>query len=263
MVKSTVQEIVNYWYNNSFEWARYAFLSLHANGNFNEVAKNCVDMVRKNEGFPAEWPELPTLVSPTIKGGTMCLKSISEISNIGAISDDSKLMFTQKNNEIAREMVIYGQNGSGKSTYVNLLKSFLNSENSRPVLTNVFLPQGSQKKSAKVTYLINNKEYSSQWNDEKLKYNIPRVNIFDEFSVSEYADTDSEFEFQPSLLKIFSQISQIADQIREVLSVEKDDIVTNRPSIPVDLDDTSVVSSIKEANSENSIDDLKKIADSM
>ncbi|MFV3037603.1 hypothetical protein ACNI5A_31210, partial [Klebsiella pneumoniae] len=86
-----------------------------------------------------------------------------------------KLMFTQKNNEIAREMVIYGQNGSGKSTYVNLLKSFLNSENSRPVLTNVFLPQGSQKKSAKVTYLINNKEYSSQWNDEKLKYNIPRV----------------------------------------------------------------------------------------
>jgi len=96
-----------------------------------------------------------------------------------------------------------------------------------------------------------------------LKYNIPRVNIFDEFSVSEYADTDSEFEFQPSLLKIFSQISQIADQIREVLSVEKDDIVTNRPSIPVDLDDTSVVSSIKEANSENSIDDLKKIADSM
>ncbi|AVV98381.1 hypothetical protein U0Q88_011610 [Lactiplantibacillus plantarum] len=96
-----------------------------------------------------------------------------------------------------------------------------------------------------------------------MKYNIPRVNIFDEFSVSEYADTDSEFEFQPSLLKIFSQISQIADQIREVLSVEKDDIVTNRPSIPVDLDDTSVVSSIKEANSENSIDDLKKIADSM
>jgi len=140
------------------------------------------------------------------------LSKISNVDNINALSKTSELKFAPKG-----LTVVYGDNGSGKSSYISILKHACNTRGHKPKINdNLYDPAcfGKDRK-ADIEYTIDGINFNlvnlknEEVNDSVLK----SVDVFDSFSANHYIDGEDEIAFIPQGLSI---IEKLAVEIKKV-----------------------------------------------
>lgn len=169
-------------------------------------AKETVDMIGEIEG-------------DSIERKRLIIKEIKSPKNINALSGDAQFSLGKNLN------VFYGENGSGKSSYVRMFRKlaehYVTSEKDLTILPNVYEEEQSKDRLTQtvgVTYLLDDKT-----NDDLVDINtqhavLSKINVFDSDSVLPLINSDLTFSILPKGFDKFQTITVLLDSLRKEVS---------------------------------------------
>ena len=170
--------------------------------------------------------ELKALVTSSDNQETITLSKICNTENINALKEGEALEFAS--NGIT---VIYGDNGSGKSSYVSILKHICNTRGVRPIInSNLFIKDSDQKQQ--VSELEYNTESGSSgsvvWKDNHLDDHVLQaVDVFDAKSANHYIEDEDEIAFIPSGLIVLEKLAQCCKKVEGKINAEKEILIAS------------------------------------
>lgn len=188
----------------------------------------------------------------------LILSKILNIDNINALSKTSELQFAPQGLTL-----VYGDNGSGKSSYVSILKHTCKTRGQKPKLNgNLYEPTSFRNDNkADVEYTIDGVNYSSvnlingEVSDSKLK----SVDVFDTFSANHYIEGEDEIAFIPQGLSIVEKfavyLKRIENELIEELSSPS--LVKFDHTILEVSDDSTAKTFLGNLNSDTTLDELR------
>lgn len=166
-----------------------------------------------------DFDNLREYVKDSSGSNSVVLSKIFNIENINALSKDGVLEFAP----VGLTMV-YGDNGSGKSSYVSILKHICNTRGQKPLINdNLYDPTSSgNDKKAQVEYTLDGINFDSvELKNTVLSDSILKsVDVFDTFSANHYIDGEDEIAFIPQGLSIIEKFALVLKQIETELNNE-------------------------------------------
>ncbi len=166
-----------------------------------------------------------------VSGRNVILYSIENVENVNAIASGSAITFAQ-----VGLTVIYGENGSGKSSYSRLIRNTCTSRTgSVPILSNAFVPGGTTG----VTYraVIDGSDTVQKWVDGKTAVpSFPEIFFFDSAcAAAELQGRDNEVLYAPPLVQAFVRMSELLSAVSQRLNDYLDRMVISYRSNLVPL----------------------------
>jgi len=169
------------------------------------------------------------------------IKSISEIININSIKPSSSMIFGKNLS------LIYGLNGSGKSSYIRILKVLTNRYDFNKILPNIYSDQDNGCQSFKVNFSKDEKIFSETFHldsSEKqmfigpIEHNINgsidtsykcNVDVFDTDIEQGYLDQEFDMIYSPWFIVVFEKLIRIFNKLNKELLIEKENLVSKLP----------------------------------
>ena len=147
--------------------------------------------------------------------GNIILSKIKNIDNINALSKSSELEFAPNGLTI-----VYGDNGSGKSSYVSILKHSCNTRGQKPRMNdNLFDPAcaGNDKK-ADIEYTSDGINFTTVnlINGTVSENTLKKIDVFDTFSANHYIEGEDEIAFIPQGLSIVEKLAEAVKNIETI-----------------------------------------------
>ncbi len=203
-------------------WQNQVLRLLLNKGALSKTEREGVIMLAKVESGVAQDPsvalpqkllqsELPVAPQPDV---VLRLLAIREASNVNALTSGQILKF-------AKGMtVLYGENGSGKSSYARVMKKAFRAREGGvdEILPNVYSQAQRGPASAVFDFDENGKVIADTWTDGK-----PGADRFGRFAVLDskcarlIITAESESEFLPYGLELFADLASITDEVKEDL----------------------------------------------
>lgn len=163
------------------------------------------------------------------------ITSIGEIEGIDDLAPKTPLEF------IGNLPLIYGLNGTGKSSYTRILKKACGKPNAIDLKPNVFKPSPAE---SKCTITINDKgtEESTIWfaNAAPIQ-KMQAVDIFDSQSGQFYLDGETDVCYVPDEVALFENLADLFKKLKIKLDNEKNTLTTILPRKPGEYIDTKYI----------------------
>ncbi|MDU1323368.1 MAG: AAA family ATPase [Clostridium botulinum] len=142
------------------------------------------------------------------------IKEIKNPININALYSETCCKFGRNIN------VFYGENGTGKSSYVKIFRkladNFYTNEKNLNVMSNVYNDTKTiEGQTITVCYSCDDNESCNQCIDINIKHSdLSKINVFDSSSVNPLLNTDLTFSVLPQGFNYFSQLTDLVDNIK-------------------------------------------------
>lgn len=269
MSATAIEKIVEWVLDDQPLWLQDAVRRLIENNDLsdsdiNELATMCKEAHGlSDESNPAPTPKPPIVVgeSEEKSDDSVYLLGISNTDNVNALANDQNLRF----DPCAGLTVIYGDNGSGKSSYTRILKHACHTRGPAPdIHGNVLNPFGSTP-SSDISYQVSDdSEMTFHWVlGSQSNSQLKAINVFDTSAAIDYVSEEGEVAFRPYGLDILDKLGRACVEIKRLLDLELHSVST-----PVDLSnlegDTNVgrfVASLSTSTTEEDIDDLASLSE--
>jgi len=220
-----LKDIIN-WVNNKPLFWQVAIDRLIRNNeltetDISELKEICkVDFGLSEFEFDAvDFNDLRDFADKSTNDDNIILSKITNIDNINALSKSSELEFAPSGLNI-----IYGDNGSGKSSYVSILKHSCNTRGQKPRINdNLFDPAcvGNDKK-ADIEYTSDGINFTTVnlINETVSENTLKKIDVFDTFSANHYIEGEDEIAFIPQGLSIIEKLAEALRKVEEQLNLE-------------------------------------------
>ena len=189
------------WYAKLLPWQKKAPEIAYSSADVSESDKMFVfKYFLKDAGITAESLPEPGQIEFDVFSAKsekpFFIETLSDVKGIAAIEATNPVTFHKKLS------VIYGENGSGKSSYIRLLKNMCGSKGSSPLKGNIFtasvIPQ-----SAKVKLSSDAQPTEIVWTPSAGVHNeLKKIKIYDSDNAVIYANSDSDTVYEPVLIKM-------------------------------------------------------------
>jgi hypothetical protein len=125
--------------------------------------------------------------------GPVALKSIGHTRDVNALADDQTLQFAETGLTI-----VYGDNGSGKSGYVRVLKRACRARDQEAILSNAYSTLGG-KPSARIRFWVGGVlQPDVSWQDGvAANPSLSNISVFDSKCASVHIDGANELAYTP------------------------------------------------------------------
>lgn len=158
---------------------------------------------------------------------------IGEIAGIENLEPRRPLEFGTQNLS-----VIYGHNGSGKSSYTRILKKLSGKPRASELKTNVFKAAPPVSK-CHITSQLNGHDSAHEWHaGQPVIEELRDIDIFDSEEASHYLTAESAATYIPPLVSLFEKLAVVVEQVRDILTAEQSKLVTALPQLPFIYDGT-------------------------
>lgn len=159
---------------------------------------------------------LPSMViaKPTYKP----TKKKIELSSISDITGVNRLAKKQTINFAPNITVIYGENGTGKTGYVRILKSFgFSYDNNNTIYSNVF--GSSEPKSAVINFKANDTPVIFNWNGNNKNLELENISVFNSGCV-QISLSDRQLIVSPIGFHLFNLVSAELNELEKLLQAK-------------------------------------------
>ena len=134
-----------------------------------------------------DFDDLRNFANNSTSSDNVILSKISNVDNVNALSKASELEFAPNGLTI-----VYGDNGSGKSSYVSILKHACNTRGHKPKINvNLYDPTcfGKDKK-ADIEYTTDGTNFNTVYlvNEQVNNSILKSIDVFDTFSANHYIE---------------------------------------------------------------------------
>ncbi|HUH19531.1 hypothetical protein [Albibacterium sp.] len=200
---------------------------------FQLVKKECGDNTITINPIPLNNTHIPTVTA--ISGIYPKLISLNNPVNICALHNQGGLQFSNTGLTI-----VYGGNGSGKSSYSRILRKLCWSRNPSVTLKkNVFNPSSNQQQ---VDFVVedNGSNVSFSWTENSL--NNPILNsifVFDNDCGDIYINHENPTEYKPVGIDVLEKLVSTFGSISQAFSLSVASYNTQKPELPQNLLQTS------------------------
>lgn len=160
--------------------------------------------------------------------GTLRLCSISDVEGVNALAPKKPLEFGKGNITI-----VYGNNGSGKSGYVRLLKHVCGARETGTLHRNVYKP-GSAVQKACISFEQDGIPKSHMWLGQSVCDDLNNVNIFDTSFGKFFVSSEDEVSYEPPVLSFFSLLILACEKVAAALDAKTNQHQSKKPNIPAD-----------------------------
>ncbi|HAT49029.1 MAG: hypothetical protein HQL07_07470 [Nitrospirae bacterium] len=249
------KETLTEWFSKQPNWLRFAAFRLHERDTFDDsdieaLAKRCL---QEAVGTPIlEECSFPESSFSQKQQGSLYLTSISNIENVNALSPTKPLAFRKD-----KITLIYGLNGSGKSSYVRLLKHICGARNTATIHHNIYksIP-GTQK--AELSYEQDNKHKNLLWTGQGSIDDLKAVDIFDASYGQIFVDNGGEARYEPAVLSFLGGLVTTCDRVKSVLEAKLNNCVIDKQSCPPETKDTEEIRWYMNITAATSKEDIEK-----
>lgn len=228
-------------------------------------------LLQQPELYCKDFPELATLCQQEVDGklpettcsfpasafsqgsaGTLRLSSISDVEGVNALAPRNPLEFGQGN-----ITVVYGNNGSGKSGFVRLLKHVCGARDLGTLHSNVYKP-GSAVQKACISFVQDGIPKSHTWSGQEGCDDLNSVDIFDTSFGKVFVSSEDEVSYEPPILSFFSSLIDVCEKVAAALNAEANRHPSKKPNIPADKKVTPEGIWYESINAETSTQDIDK-----
>ena len=243
------------WFQQRPKWLQVATKRLLEVGDLNDVAISEMAVLCRQENdneFPNIDCSIPAGAFDAHDSEEIRLYSISEVAGVNKLAPRTPLNFGESS--IA---VVYGQNGSGKSGYIRLLKHVCGARDCirGQLHKNVFSPEDTAQK-AKVSFLKSTISEEYEWKGSGVCDDLCSVNIFDTSFGRVFMGSEDEVNYEPPILSFFSRLINVCQEVAEKLDAEINILQSRMPSIPNDLLGTTGAAWFEKVSAKTTTGDL-------
>ena len=242
------------WFDRQENWLKYGAQLLIAKTDVNDDELNkIVEICIGNKKIDNVKFDVSQLL-PEQNSLNIHLSSLEKINGVNALSFDNILNFGEKN-----LCIIYGSNGSGKSSYVRLLKNICNSRLKTPILGNIYNKEKIEP-SAVINYTVNNTPNVENWKNGINNSDLSMVDIYDSNFNNEFLQTSSQITYEPFLLSFFSRLINLSNRVIDRINSLENNLVSKLPQIPQNLQTTKLFEWYKNLSKTNEAEIDEKIS---
>ncbi|MFV8327301.1 AAA family ATPase [Flavobacterium sp. ZS1P14] len=146
--------------------------------------------------------------------GDLVLKELKNVEGVNALIEGQIIEFSQF------LTIIYGANGSGKSSYIRLLKKIFYSKSPEDILPNVHLDHGHKDLKAELVFSSGGVDIPLEFPANQDNAEFRQFSVFDGKSVIKHLEQKNEFEFRPAGLGFFAEYSAAINQLEQRLQID-------------------------------------------
>lgn len=165
----------------------------------------------------------------------LVIDEINAPHNINALSSDVRFSLGKNLN------VFYGENGSGKSSYVRMFRkladNYFTSERDLAIIPNVYTEEPIDKpllQTVEVTYSSGDKKKNEIVDINQKHPALCKINVFDSDSVIPLINSDLTFSILPKGFEKFQIISDLLDSLRNKINEAIEAMIVKRDKIFID-----------------------------
>ena len=220
-------EIIDWVNDKPLFWKKAIYFLLTKNNieenDIDELANLCkieIGLV-KGESPEINLDSFKTTNRTNLNNNKVFITKIKNVQNIKALKEGEELSFEKEG-----LTVIYGDNGSGKSSYAGILKHICKTRGTFPKLSkNIYKDDSSDlPQKAEVEFVDNTGENKTI----KLENNtidsqeLKVIDIFDSNSASHYIEDEDEVAFLPSGLLVLEKLAACCQKVEQKIKNEID-----------------------------------------
>lgn len=180
-------------------------------------------------------------------GSILHLNSIGDVEGIDNLVPRKPLTFGQK-----KLTVIFGNNGSGKSSYTRILKKVCGKPHAVDLKSNVFKPK-PEKMSCKFSYDLAGQKCEKDWEANSTPISdLCAVDIFDTSCGDFYLTNENEASYSPEILSLFDKLVKASEMIQNRLNDEISMLPTKLPMIPPEYSEIKSIDFYRKLNASQS-----------
>lgn len=155
------------------------------------------------------------------------LNSLASVEGIDALALRKPLDFG-----VGQLSIIYGQNGTGKSGYIRILKQACGVRDAQPLLGNVFKAPPA-KQSCDITYMLDGLSKTITWNPSQgANVDLRTCALYDSQRANLYVNKDNEVTFEPPLISLLRRLAKVCDQVKAAINAAMERKVSKKPELP-------------------------------
>lgn len=161
-----------------------------------------------------EIADVPAISVPSIdQGGAsqLRLKKILKVEGVNRLASNQEIAFNDK------LTVLYGENATGKTGYVRILKRLAKVRSAVPVLGDASATS-TRPMSAKLEYKLGPTQEEFEWHNEEGVGPFDRMSIFDSPAVSLHVDESLPYVYTPRDLDLYRLTTDTITAVRQKLS---------------------------------------------
>ena len=151
------------------------------------------------------------------EGQAVNLNSIGKVNHVSALVSDALLEFKTEG-----LTAVYGDNGSGKSSYAKILKNACLTRGDTPkILSNIYHPESGDP-SAELSIVIAAEQHDVEWAlSAAPREDLKSIRIFDNTSAAHYISGEDSIEYKPIGMKLLAQLMRACEFVRAENDNEK------------------------------------------
>lgn len=181
---------------------------------------------------------------------------LSDVERVNALAAEQTIDFNP------RLTVLFGENASGKSGYVRILKSIASVRTAEAILPNIGEPSTDGDPSASVTYRLGESEDTVQWSGESGLPPFTRTDVFDTRGLLLHVDQELTYVYTPGDLSLFRLVHEGIEKIKQKLDQARQEAIPKgNPFLPKFKRDDPVYTKIESLGSSTDLAELTKLAD--
>ena len=193
-----------------------------------ELTELCLDPARTHTPISQSH-----IVAETSAAEPISLVSIKNPTAINALASQQELSF-----EPSGLTVIYGDNGSGKSGYVRVLKHACRSRDEKFAIHRDLEDKTDTPQSAEIRFARGANTEQFNWTpDGEPHSDLPSVSIFDSRSASIHVESTNEVAYIPRPMRLLEALADASDRIKTALDGK---IATLKGQVPLAISNPSL-----------------------
>lgn len=219
-----------------------------------ELTELCLDLERTHTPIAQSH-----IIAETSTVEPISLVSIKNLTAINALASQQELSF-----EPSGLTVIYGDNGSGKSGYVRVLKHACRSRDEKFAIHRDLEDKTDTPQSAEICFTRGANAVQFNWTPDGEPHNdLPSVSIFDSRSASIHVESTNEVAYIPRPMRLLEALANASDRIKTALDGR---IATLKGQVPLVIStpslsrETAAGSYVFELSATSNIPQLDKLA---
>jgi energy-coupling factor transporter ATP-binding protein EcfA2 len=182
------------------------------------------------------------------------LKEIGGVTNVNRLTTGQDIKF---NRGIT---LIFGENASGKSGYVRILKRLAATRSQENILPDV-TKDTRRTPTAVLSYGVGEKDFNYTWNGEGRVAPFNRISIFDSRALISHVDEDLTYVYTPRDLSLFKLTHTALEWMRTRLDISRKKLKpTSNPFLITFSKDSSIYTKIETLGAASDLKELEELA---
>jgi hypothetical protein len=164
------------------------------------------------DGGPVAVPALSAGAALTGQALPLTLTSLKHVENVNALTPNQEIEFNP------RMTVLFGENASGKTGYVRILKKVAAVRTAEPVLPNIRAAERVGLPRASIGFRLGEQEQSADWSGEQGADPLTRIGVFDARVAVVHLEDDLTYAYTPADLALFPLVHDGIERVGEKLA---------------------------------------------